>query len=260
MNTVDSSLFVHRGPAGAQMNTLGCEFLTDKNRSYKLTARGIEPSSSQIGSIDLEEVAARASSVIAPPHLEIEAIWDKTPFASGSGNNILGDNGQLILEPKTLEIPLVKATEETLAYYGAIALKPGDVFSFPDSGYPIFKMSVDPDYVERFIMTPEGDGFYLEYHADKPHLHMPIQGGGAYLLAKWNEEKTKLHITGFQIPDGEAVYTKKGAIHCDAALTGDLLVGYTQSDHPSNSEHCSTVLLRTKEGEMTKIHFSEAIS
>lgn len=113
-------------------------------------------------------------------------------------------------------------------------------------------MNVGERYVEDFIMSPEGGGFYLEYHTDQPHFHMPIKGGGYYLLARWDDDGIHLHITAFKIPDGCAVYTKQGAIHCDAAMTGDIIMGYNASNH------CCTVLLRNAKNtdEKVKLTFS----
>lgn len=161
----------------------------------------------------------------------------------------MGDNGRLILPFESIEIPCVEAKAENLAYYGAVLLKEGDAVRFPDEEYPIFSMSVGECYIDDFLMTDKGGGFYLEYHNDKPHFHMPIQGGGYYILGRWNQDGKKLQVTGFKILDGQAVYTKKGAIHCDAALTGSLLVGYDQA------EDCSTVLLQTLKHEKVKVKF-----
>lgn len=242
------SLFVDRGSSGANMTTNELSLIVKRNQIYRVEEKGLSIASSAVYTIDLEDRAIHAEGVQAPPYLEVIAHWDTTPYESGLGNNILGDNGILTLPSETLMIPCVEATDQTLGYYGAILIQKGDVIRFPDEEYPIFRMSVGARYVDDFVMT-EGGGFYLEFHHDKPHFHMPLEGGGYYILARWNEGRTKLHITGFKISDGAAVYTKKGAIHCDAALTGDLLVGYDQA------EDCSTVLLRTIDKKKTKIEF-----
>lgn len=240
------TLFVNRGSAEANMTTEALSLVVKKNRVYRVEENGLVISPSALYAIDLEDQAIHPRKVQAPAYLEVMAHWDKTPHESGLGNNILGDNGILIIPSKILKVPYVEATSKALAYYGAILIQKGDVVRFPDEEYPIFRMTIGARYVDDFLMT-DGGGFYLEFHHDKPHFHMPLQGGGFYILARWNDEKTKLHITGFKIPDGHAVYTKKGAIHCDAALTGDLLVGYDQA------VDCSTVLLRTPNKEKTKI-------
>jgi hypothetical protein len=241
------SIFVDRGPPGGNMTTDGILFVASNQQAYRIGKRGLEVSRSHVYAVDLESAAANPEKVKEPPYLEVSAKWDKTPHESGVGNNILGDNGLLSLPSEILQVPSVEATHETLAYYGAILLKQGDVVRFPDAQYPIFTMSVGSRYVEEYLMA--GPGYYLEYHHDKPHFHMPIDGGGHYLLAKWKEEGTKLQITAFRIQNGDAVYTKKGAIHCDGALWGKLIVGYDKA------ENCSTALLRTEENKKVQLQF-----
>ncbi len=243
------SLFVNRGPVGGNMTTDELHLVVERMQAYRLGRDELRASISSLWAINLESQAAYPEKIQKPPCLEVEANWDETPYESGSGNNILGDNGLLTVPLEILQIPVVEATSETLAYYGGLLLKEGDLVQFPDAEYPIFKMTVGEHYVDHFLMTDEGGGFYLEYHHDKPHFHMPIEGGGYYVLARWNDEKTKLHVTGFSIPDGCAVYTKKGAIHCDAALNGSLIVGYDQADD------CSTVILRTASKQKPRIVF-----
>jgi hypothetical protein len=85
---------------------------------------------------------------------------------------------------------------------------------------------------KKFLMSSEGGDFYLEYHHDVPHYHQNIHGAGYYVLGKVN--------SNFKIPKDYTIYTAKGAIHCDAALTGEYLVGYHLS------KNYSTVLLRQK--------------
>ena len=216
-------LFVDRGSPGSHMTTLALEAVVRKE-NYLFNGRELR--ATVLPAIDLE--AAVPEKVVKPPHLKVEALWDETVTAIGATNNALGDNGRLELPVDLLEIPTVEATDETLAWYGAKLIKPGDVVRFPDL-FPLFHMTVGKKYVPEFIMTEEGDGMYLEYHHDQPHYHLSVKGEGYYLLARWNKDHTKLSMTGFHIPDGTAVYTKKGAIHCDAGLSGEFVMGYTFS-------------------------------
>ena len=208
-------------------------------------------SSKEIFAMDLEAEACNPPTIDLPDHLEFVGDWNKEVIASGEGNNILGDNGGLYIKESHLRIPKVKATTETLAYYGALLIPEKTAIRFPnDAPYPLWKMHIGPNYVKDFIMNEAGGGgYYLEFHHDQPHFHQVLDGGGVYLLAKQTGENT-FHITAFELSNGQAVYTKKGAIHCDAALTGDLVVGYTAS------EDCSTVLLRTQtENRMVSLEF-----
>lgn len=243
--TVRKLLYLDRGKAGSNMTTRGLAHAVTNGKIYEIAGEGLK-SSNQLYPIDMESKASNLSYVQVPPFLEIAAQWNEQHSASGEGNNILGDNGRLYLDKTRIEIPVVEATDSTLAYYGATLIQPEEAVRFPDEVYPLFRMHVGEDYLKDFIMTEEGEGMYLEYHTDQPHFHLPLQGGGQYLLAKWNEDATKLRLTAFHIPDGHAVYTKKGAIHCDAALFGELIVGYTIS------KECSTVLL-TSQQDSTRV-------
>lgn len=56
------------------------------------------------------------------------------------------------------------------------------------------------------------------------------------------------NLSGFYIPYGKAVYSKLGAIHCDAALTGkNWNIGF------SDSHHFSTALVRNEAMEIVNI-------
>lgn len=247
---IRSLVDINRGPKGGNMETLGLVRGVKNGQVYNV-AGGTIALSNELFALDLEWEATHPSAEAVPDHLEFKAEWDVKTIASGEGNNILGDNGGLYFEDSTIRIPKVKATRETLAYYGAVLIPENTTVRFPGhEAYPLWKMHVGDNYVRDYIMQENGGGgFYLEYHHDQPHFHMVVNGGGYYLLGKQIEEGT-FHVTAFELCNGQTVYTKKGAIHCDAALTGDLIVGYTAS------EDCSTVLLRTKTtNEMVDVEF-----
>lgn len=242
---------IHRGPEEGRMETFGLSRTVTSDEVFQIDSKSRTIKlSNEMFPLDLEKEACNPFAIQVPPYLEFKAQWDVNIITSGEGNNILGDNGGLYFEQSFIQIPTVKATKETLAYYGALLIQEDSPIRFSsDEPYPLWKMHIGPNYVDDYIMTKEGGGFYLEFHHDQPHFHMVVDGGGYYLLAKQIGEHI-YHITAFELTNGQAVYTKKGAIHCDAALTGDLVVGYTVS------EECSTVLLRTKaEREMVKIEF-----
>lgn len=250
LELINSLINISRGPEGGKMETLGLVTSIKNSEVYEIKDKTLKLSS-QLFALNLEEEACNPSSVVAPGYLEFTAEWDQKIISSGEGNNILGDNGGLYFDASNIKIPKVAATKEALAYYGAVLISEGSAIRFPnDDAYPIWKMQVGHHYVRDYIMNKnEGGGFYLEYHHDQPHFHMVIEGGGYYLLAKQVNEKT-FQITAFELSSGQAIYTKKGAIHCDAALTGELVVGYAASDD------CSTVLLRHKStNEMVNIEF-----
>lgn len=240
-DSIDSKMITH-GLAGAVSSA----------ETYQLLPSGelvVVKGAKALDILDLEYRAAHPARVEIPSYLEIEAVWDKTPFVSGSGNNILGDNGRLIIPVDGISIPCVEATDALLGYYGATLVEEGSIVQFPDECFPLFAMSVGENYTSKTLMTDAMGGFYLEYHTDRPHWHFSIHSRGYYLLARWNDDHTKLQMTGFSIPDGKAIYSKKGAIHCDAGLIGDLIVGY------STAYDCSTVLLVNPRNERMNVSF-----
>lgn len=239
-DTIAGLLNVNRGPENGRMQTLGLVRTVQANEVYTID-EGHLKTSQELFAIDLEAQATKPPIITQPDHLEFTAEWNKQALSSGKGNNVLGDNGGLYFKESTIRVPVVKATAETLAYYGAVLIPKNTAVRFPsDKPFPLWKMHVGPNYVKDFLMTKEGGGgFYLEFHHDQPHFHMIVKGDGYYLLAKKVSDHT-YHLTAFELSDGQAVYTKKGAIHCDAALKGDIICGYSSSDD------CETVLLVTK--------------
>ena len=157
-------IFVDRGPPGGNMTTERVALEVTNKESYEITQTGLKVNSDPLYVIDLEYRAQNPQRMEKPALLEIEADWQGMARLAGAGNNILGDNGILGIHADHLEIPVVNATEESLAYYGAVLLRQGDRISFPDQKFPIFVMDVGERYVENFIMTEQGGGFYLDYH------------------------------------------------------------------------------------------------
>lgn len=248
--TIAGLMNVHRGLDGGRMDTLGLVTTVQSRDVFQVDGKTVELSK-ELFAFDLEQEATHPLRIVQPDHLEFTAEWDSSVLASGEGNNILGDNGGFYFKESNLRVPVVKATAETLAYYGAVLIPDNTAVRFPNEApFPIWKMEVGNDYVKDYIMNENGGGgFYLEFHRDQPHFHMILNGGGYYLLAKKVGE-SQYHLTAFELSNGQAVYTKKGAIHCDAALTGEILCGYAAA------EDCETVLLRTKENnQMVNLNF-----
>lgn len=251
------NLFIDRSgeTENSNMTALGLHIAVRNNKAYQITLDGIKEVK-----YARPRVLEKRTGVYttAPKHVEIEAVWDKNAAISGDENNIFGDNVQLVLGAESITIPVVTATEDALGYYGATFVNMGEIVQFPDKVFPIWAMNLGENYVDGFIMTEAGGGMYLEYHHDAPHFHMPLTDdtNGYYILAKKvgvvNEEsqKFKFQLTAFRIPYGKAVYTYKGSIHSDAALTGTAwLVGYTVTGD------YSTAVARTEGGKMAEFHF-----
>ncbi|WP_089936155.1 hypothetical protein [Candidatus Entotheonella palauensis] len=256
---VDGMLIHRQGTLqDANMTAIGLHRIVKSCEAYQVSARcGLTPAEHDDDARDLESEATSHEHNIPPEHVVVTAVWDIGAVVDGGQENILGDNVMFRIQTQATEIaiPVLEATPRHLGYYGAVLVDEGAVIRFPNPEYPIWKMSLGKRYVEGFIMTPQGKGFYLEYHHDRPHWHQPLteDSGGYYILAKAvgadADGNTQYHLTGFRIPYGKAVYTRQGAIHCDAALTGqNWLVGYT------DSEDFSTALVRNQTGDW--VHFS----
>ena len=190
-------------------------------------------------------------------YTDIEGHWDSETHGSADESNILGGYGRLTLKTmeRTLQIPIVQATEDTLRYYKAHLLHSGDHFRFEtEREFPIFEMSIGKNYVPSFVM--KGKGLYLEYH-NEPHYHEPMNThtGGVYLLARIMTDPVSsqewVRITAFRVPYGTAVYSEPGAIHDDATTQGQWRVGYI------DAKEFSTVLIRNQRDEKIAFEFQE---
>ena len=230
------------------------------HQTYRVTLNGLIETDERREVRHLEK-DRNESQRLPERYTEVKAIWDKTPFDIAGSDNILGYSGSFKVDSNDLTVPVIEAEESALSYYGATLINLNELVEFDDDQYPIWAMSLGTNYVQGCLMQERG--FYLEYHHDKPHFHMPLseEAGGCYLLAKRVGEVDSLsakhlyHITGFKIPYGKAVYTYKSTIHCDAALTGKLwMVGYT------NAEDFSTVLVHTRDDQKASISFESFCS
>ncbi len=247
--------------AEAHMSALGLRCVVEPGKHYQVSVdAGLVEVSASLASRDLEQCAreAESSSMLLPPHALVDAVWCYDKKVSCGSENILGTNVIFCVEGigDNLFLPVIEPTSEALAYYGALLVNEGDVVQFPaPDKYPIWQMKIGKNYVDGYLMTDEGKGFYIEYHHDRPHWHQPLteDAGGFYLLAKTVEEtssggKTQYHLTGFRLSKGQAVYTRKGALHCDAGLHGQQwLVGY------QDSAHCSTALIQNAQGHRIRL-------
>ncbi len=231
-------LNLNRGFFRSKMKTKKLFAICDQNSYFQIRSHRLVPILNPQKFIDLSHMSF--PSVSSPAHIELDITWKETTYCSGQQNNILGDNGILLIDALEIKIPVVPAKNEYLHYYHAHLISPGKTIKISNHPFPIWKMKISKDYVKNYLMTQNGGGFYLEYHTDQPHYHHNLQGEGYYILGKTNSSFTKLQLTAFTIPQDHAIYTEKGVIHCDAALTGSYLVGY----HLSNE--FSTVLLRKK--------------
>lgn len=135
------------------MKTLGLVKCVNKLENYHIVEKTIR-TSNELLAIDLEEEASNPPLINVPEHLEFFAEWDKKIIASGINNNILGDNGGLYFKESIIQIPKVKATTETLAYYGALLIPNKSPIRFPNcEPLPLWKIRVEPKFVSDYIMN-----------------------------------------------------------------------------------------------------------
>lgn len=175
-----------------------------------------------------------------PKHTKITGKWHLTESAVCTSANILGGMGDFIIDTKqSIQIPVITATNETLAFYNSQLVATGQIVNFASNiELPITTVAVGESYVNNYLMLPEfGGGAYIEYH-NQPHFWLPLskQCHGHVLLGrKINEE---YYLTGFKIPFGYGLYTSPFTLHSDAFLIGEYVVVYAIA-----SEY-STVILK----------------
>ena len=238
-------LNLNRGFLNSKMKTQKLVTISDESTYFKVKANALETIAKPAHYINLEKISFEDSQ--KPTCVVLNIKWLPKNQHSGKINNILGDNGALLIDKPQIDIPVLTAQNEYLHYYHAHRVEPGDNIKISSLAFPIWKMKISKNYIRKFLLTPTGGGFYLEYHHDQPHYHHNIHGEGYYILGKANASQTQIELSAFIIPKGHAIYTQKSVIHCDAALTGRYLVGYHLS------QNFSTVLLRNTQDQQQLI-------
>jgi hypothetical protein len=186
--------------------------------------------------------------IIEPKYIEIEDNWILESHTKLNDANILGSFGKLITE-SIIKIPINIANYYNVQFYNAKLYNSYDIMKFDsEEDLPLTEMVIGDEYVKNYIYDINlGGGQYLEYH-NNPHFHSPISSnGGYYILGK--RENNKIKLSAFTIPYCKAIYTPDYVIHSDANLIGKWLVVY------SKTNKYSTVLLRDKKDNLTKIEF-----
>ncbi len=215
------------------------------DHSYYIDEKGLKenkPEDSDVPILGSEECKAPK---LAPNHVEVEANWSSN----------LDGNGKFIMQSDHLEIPVIEATKDSLAYYGGVLLNSKEAFTLSEEDFPIWNILIGEKYLNNFILTEKGGGMSFECQMDKPHFHMPAskESHGYYILGKktGSKEKTnRYHFTAFKIPFGKAVYTYPGAIHCDVGLQGNWLIGCT------HAKKSFSAVVKTNKDQIVNIHFT----
>jgi hypothetical protein len=187
-----------------------------------------------------------------PIHASLHGVWQKQKKIAKNNANILGGCGSFIdAETTELDVPVIMATDEALAFYGAYLVEFGQTVQFESKQeLPITLMEVGKTFVDNYLMLEGyGDGEYIEYH-NEPHFWMHTSAtddGGHILLGR--EIDGVYYLTGFKIPPKCGIYAAPYVIHADSFLLGELLVVYTVA-----AEY-STVILENKKNTPIKINF-----
>lgn len=247
---VDSMIIDRQGMCDhATMQTVGMHRLTHNHKAYRIhQQRGLIEQPCDDTTLDLETYARHHQHDTPPIHNEFAASWGERSVDQDSHANVFGDSVCLEVNSHLheLAIPIIEATADAVLYYGAVLVKHDQVVRFPNLDCPVWEMAYGENYLHGYLMTENGKGAYLEWHADRPHWHQPMDSnaGGHYVLGKkiiTQDGVEAYHVTGFTIPFGCALYSKMGAIHCDASLTGRYWVGY------ADTQSFSTGLIRTRD-------------
>jgi hypothetical protein len=196
-----------------------------------------------------------ADQKFSPPiHARLHGRWKKHEKIAKNNANILGGCSIFTDTGKAeLDVPVITATDEALAFYGAYLLTLGQTIQFESKQeLPITVMEVGETYIDNYIMQEGfGGGEYIEFH-NEPHFWMPTSSESKGFILLGRHIEGVYYLTAFKIPFGFGVYASPLVIHADSFVIGEYLVVYTVA-----SEY-STVILENKENQPIKIHFYDA--
>jgi len=185
-----------------------------------------------------------------PAHGKLTGSWNQCLKYAKNNANILGGLGTFTTAQEAIDVPVITATDEALAFYGAYLVKIGQTLIFESKqDLPLTIMAVGHSYIDNYIMQDGlGDGEYIEYH-NEPHFWLPLllQSKGYILLGRKIENE--YFLTGFKIPLNCGIYASPYVVHSDAFLIGEFLVMYTVA------EEYSTVLIENETHQAIKINF-----
>ena len=163
----------------------------------------------------------------------IDGLFDDNPIinSSLSDNNILGVNSIFYCKIHTIQIPVIKCTNELLHFYECQIINDGDIFKIKNKKeMPFFKVTIGKDYKNDYLLKDGlGDGFYIETH-DTPHIHQPANNDAEGFLVLAKRQGPMVMISKFRIPYGKAIYIPPNIYHNDSLLIGDYNVLYTRTD------------------------------
>jgi hypothetical protein len=171
-----------------------------------------------------------------PPSIKTNGEWipaSKFKVASASNANSFGGEGKLNV-PDDFHIPTTLATKSNVKHYGLSLVPNRDIFEFRS---PVSQVMVTyrykRDYINDFVVQPNGGGgVFVETHLF-PHLHVPVDtSDSGYMIIGKRHSSDEFEFTAFEIPYGFGLYTPGGTIHGDSYLLGDfaMSLGLATSD------------------------------
>lgn len=149
-----------------------------------------------------------------------------------NNNNILGMNSAFYCKINTIQIPIIKCSQEFLQFFGCIIINEGDVLKLNNNTeMPFFRVKIGKDYKSNYLLKKGlGDGFYIEVH-DTPHIHQPLNSDAEGYLVLAKKQENILLLSKVKIPFGKALYIPPNIYHNDSLLIGDYNVLYTKTNN-----------------------------
>jgi len=170
-----------------------------------------------------------------PKYEKLYGDWNHNYKINQDNTNILGNSCIFDSYFYSLKIPIEKATNKNLSYYGAKLVENYQDIEWSDE-LPVFEMEIGDKYLDDYILQENyGKGFYLEYH-NTPHFHKPLRNDSrGHLILGKKVSQIEYHLTAFEIPYGYGIYTPPYTIHNDCCLIGKYLVIYTKTNKYSTA-------------------------
>ena len=107
----------------SNMTALGLHTVMRRSHRYKVTSYGLSETASKCERFLKNR--SKQTSLLPSKFVKVEGIWDKESYLDGGKDNILGGNGRFCIKSPTLNIPVVEANQQDLAYFGATLVMPG---------------------------------------------------------------------------------------------------------------------------------------
>jgi len=188
------------------------------------------------------ELPAKESiDLMKPQELIIDALWNnKTQEIALTGNdaNVFGDLGVLLITPHQgiVHIPVMNALAipgEFLQKYGAALIPLDEPFVFDTVLHDLYLIhyDFDKDYIDQYVMHPNGGGgLFVETHPF-PHLFIPLaQNCGGALILGVTCGDGQFAFAAFSIPYGFTLKIAAHVIHSDCFFVGPYAIALKMTE------------------------------